>query len=594
MRVYDTTAKSNLKRTFDLLDHLHYRGRHPVLAKRSQGVWTYYSLKEYRTIVNQLSLGMLEAGIGRGTRVATILSNSPEWNFIDMALAQVGALHVPVSASTSESNYQFIFNNAEVEYAFVSNEAYLFRIRKALTNNKCLKKVYTTETINEMDNWNDLVALGKESERQEELNRIKNSISEDDNVVLIYTSGTTGFPKGVLLTHKNIVSNFIETAALLKVDRTSRALSFLPLCHVLERVMNYSYQMCGDTIYYCENIDQLRDYLRDKKIEVFTTVPRILEKFSERVYLHARNFRGPRRFIVLSSLKLTQKYETDNKNLWLKLKLFLAKIVVFNRLRRFLGKGNKVIICGGAKLQENVCRLLWCCGIKVVEGYGMTETSPVIAVGGLRKGDVKIGKVGRVLNGVEVKISEEKEILVKGPNVTKGYYNRPDLDKIAFDEEGWFHTGDTGFIDEDGFLGITDRKREIFKSSGGKYISPLKIEMKLNNSPFINQSMVVGDQRKFASAIICPSYSYIESWCNLKGIEFPGIEECSNNTLILNRINQEIGTVNEQLDHAEQVRKFVIITDKWSINTGELSSTLKIKRKVIAEKYKNLIDQMYS
>lgn len=585
----------DIKRTFDLLDYNSGKGKHPALAQRKKGSWIYYSAAKYKLIVDQLSLGLIELGIRKGTRVATIISNSPEWNFVDLALAQVGALQVPISATLSDTNCQFIFNNADVEYAFVSNETYLFRHRKVLFDNKKLKKVFTIDLVPEMTNWTEVLAMGKKSTRYDELSKIKKSISEDDNAVLIYTSGTTGFPKGVLLSHKNIVSNFTETAALLKVDKPSRALSFLPLCHVLERIMNYSYQLCGATIYYCEDIDQMRDYMRDRDIEVFTAVPRILEKFSERVYRRARGFRGPRRAIAMRCLQISQKYEPgkEDVDLLYKVRLAFARLVMLNQLRRFLGRGIKIVVCGGAKLQENVCRLLWACGVKVVEGYGMTEASPVIAVGGLRKGDVRIGKVGRVLHGVEVKISNEGEILVKGPNITKGYYNRPDLDLIAFDEEGWFHTGDLGNLDADGFLEVTDRKREIFKSSGGKYVSPLQIEMKLNETPFINQCMVIGDQRKFTSALICPSYSHIESWCEIKGIEFPGIENCPNSPVIINRIKDEIEKVNEHLNHAEQVRKFVLITDRWSIETGELSPTMKIKRKFVSEKYKTLIDKMY-
>lgn len=584
-----------VKRIFDILDNFatgKFSERN-ILAARNQGVWSSIKGKEYVEIVDLLSLGFLEKGISRGVKVATVLRNTPEWNFIDMALLQVGAIQVPVYQNISTQNYQFIFADTEVEYIFVSDQVYYENVREAIEATPSIKVVYSIEETDTCESWQKLLKLGQESLRNEELQQLKESVTENDLASIIYTSGTTGTPKGVMLTHKNIVSNFMALSHILAQHPVNRVLSFLPLCHVLERIMNYTYQVHGATIYYCINHDHLSDYIRDIRPQMLTAVPRVLEKIYEKIIRKGRSFKGIKRLIFAWSVKVGEKYEPwARKKLLYRIKLFFAQKLVLNKWKSAFGDELEVIVCGGASLQERISHVFWAAGFWVMEGYGLTETSPVIAVSNFLKDGVRIGTVGPVLPGNEIKIADDGEILTKGPNVTIGYYKRPDLTKEAIDSEGWFHTGDIGFLENE-YLRITDRKKEIFKTSGGKYISPQQIENKLKESPFIENAMVVGEGKKYAATIIVPDFNYVESWYRIKGYNYLGPNVAITDRFLINRFQREIDHINRNVDHIQQIKRFALVPEVWNVETGELSPTMKLKRKELLTKYASLIEKLY-
>lgn len=583
-----------ISRIFDLLNDFstELNSEKTVLASRYKGVWTKISGKEYVEMADLLSLGFLEKGIRNGVKVATIMKNCPEWNFIDMALLQVGAIQVPVYQNVSDASYQFIFKDAQVEYVFVSS-AFYAKIKKVTDKVPTIKAVYVVGDDENVTNWQEILRLGQESKKSDELTEIKNSIQETDLATLIYTSGTTGTPKGVMLSHKNIVSNFMGLSHILSKLHIERALSFLPLCHVLERVMNYTFQSHGAAIYYCDNIDHLSDYLRDVQPQMFTAVPRVLEKTFEKIIRKGRSLGRFTKAIFLWAIRVGEKYEPWKKyNLKYRIKLNIARSLVFDQWKKAFGGELQVIVSGGASLQERITHVFWAAGFRIQEGYGLTETSPVVATSNFEPNGVKIGTVGMALPGNEIKIADDGEILVKGPNVMMGYYNRPDLTAEVFDEEGWFHTGDIGVF-EDGYLKITDRKKEIFKTSGGKYVSPQQIENKLKESPFIENAIVIGEGRNYTAAIIVPDFAHVESWFKVKGLKYLGEKEVIKDPNLVERLDKEIDTINEQIDHIEQIKRFVLVSDVWNVETGELSPTMKLKRKAIMSKYSNVIEKLY-
>jgi long-chain acyl-CoA synthetase len=586
---------SNVTHIFDILDGYRnqYKDQKNVLSEKRTGKWKRYSAAEYVQICDELSLAFLEIGIKKGDKIATVLHNSPEWNFIDMAIAQTGAIHVPVYPTISTESYAFILEDAEVKYLFISYQDVYERIAPLLGKFESFKGSYRVDFDADIPTLNELIELGKTSKKRTELSKIRKTISTDDINSIIYTSGTTGIPKGVMLSHKNITSNAVGAANILSHNPVNSGLSFLPLCHVLERVINYTYQISGVKISYVHSIELIGEMIREVKPEMFCAVPRILEKTYAKIMDKGRNLPMLSKMIFYWALRVGAKYEPWAKHsAWYKIQLAIARKLVFNKWLAALGGKLDVVVCGGASLQEDLARQFWAAGMQVVEGYGLTETSPVIAVGQFIPGGVKIGTVGPIMPGVDVKFAEDGEILAKGPNVMHGYYKRPDLDKEVFDKEGWFHTGDIGVM-EGKYLRITDRKKEIFKTSGGKYVAPQVIEIKMKTSPFIENIMVVGEGKNYASALIIPDFHHLESWCKVKDKKYEGADQAIQDERIFKRIMREVNEINTSLDQTEQIKKIVLLNDEWSVDNNLLSPTLKLKRKYLVEKYRDLIEGIY-
>jgi len=584
-----------ITRIFDLLDQLQqkYPDIKDVLAGKANGTWKKYSLKEYIEIVNTLSLGLLSIGVGKDDKIATIINNCPEWNFFDMALMQIGAIQVPVYPTISEANYKFIIDDAGVEYVIVSNQEIYDRVRDIISASKTVKAVYSIEKTNELNHWKEIYDLGKKN-LKDDLGKIKSEIKPDDVATIIYTSGTTGNPKGVILSHRNFINNFKAASDIISKNPVSKALSFLPLCHVYERMLNYMYQNMGVSIYYVDSIDKLREFMKDIHPEIFSAVPRVIEKTYDNLVRTGRSMKGAKKQLFFWALNLAHRFEFNKKNgWWYNFQLRIADKLVYSKWREAFGGKLNVIVSGGATLNPRLAKTFWAAKIKIIEGYGLTETSPVIAVSTFEKNGVKFGTVGPVMECVEVKIANDGEILTKGPCLMKGYYKRPDLTKEVIDKEGWFHTGDIGEFVEGKYLKITDRKKEIFKTSGGKYIAPQVIENKFKESPFIENIMVVGESKQFISALIITDFEHFESWCGVKGYEYTTTENAIKDEKIINRIQSEVDNFNSELDKTEQVKKFKLLTKNWSVEDGELSPTLKLRRKIILEKYKDLVEDFY-
>lgn len=584
-----------MQRIFDILET--YRKpeweNKTALAMKREGRWQTITGPQYLEQVEKVSLGFLEMGLKKGDTVATIMRNAPEWNFIDMALLQIGAVQVPIYPTISDSNYSFIFNDAEVKYIIVTDQDIYDRIKEVIPEIPGLEAVFSIAPTEGLRSFSEIVEQGTASARQEQLHARMQGIVEDDLATLIYTSGTTGTPKGVMLSHKNLMSNSAACAEILTYYPVSKALSFLPLCHVLERILNYIYQREGVSIYYCDDLEKVGDYIRETRPEMFTAVPRVLEKTYDKIMSKGRELSGLKKVLFFWAVRLGERYDPEiDQGFVYNVQLALARKLVFSKWKAALGGELKTIVSGGASLQERLARVFHAAGFRVIEGYGLTETSPVIAVGRFTPGGVKIGTVGPALPDVEVKIADDGEILAKGPNLMLGYYKRPDLTAEVIDKDGWFHTGDIGHF-EGKFLRITDRKKEVLKTSGGKYIAPQPIENLLKESSFIENALVVGEGKNFASAIIIPSFEHLESWCEVKGRKYPGRKGAIQDEVIQKRIEAEIERKNKTLDQVQQIKTFRLVADVWGVETGELSPTMKLKRKFLTRKYAHVIEEMY-
>lgn len=586
-------------RIFDLLDN--YRENYPdktdALAKKEDGKWIKYSTEQYLKYSDLISYALLDSGLKKGDRVITISNNRPEWNFVDMALAQIGVIHVPLYPTISAKSYDFIIRHCEPSIIFVSSEELYCKIEPLLNNHPSIKQVYSFDKIKAVTHWIRLLDMGKalNDQYKNELKSIKESIKPQDLVTIIYTSGTTGDPKGVMLSHHNFMSNVLASAARLILNSSHKCLSFLPINHVYERMVNYQYQYKGISIYYAESMETIGDNLRELKPHGFATVPRLLEKVYDKIMAKGKSLPTIKKSLFLWAVDLGQKYELNGANgWWYELKLKIARKLIFSKWQEALG-GNIMFMCsGGAALQVRLERLFWAAGIPVQEGYGLTETSPIIAANQNAYPDVKFGTVGPVLDGVEVKIAEDGEILARGPNIMLGYYKNPELTNEVIDKDGWFHTGDIGCIVEDRFLKITDRKKEIFKTSGGIYIAPQVIENKLKESPFIDQAIVIGEFRRFPSVLISPNFEFLKEYCKRKKLDFISPEEIIKNERIQMRIWQEIEKTNINLDRPKKIKTCRLVSDVWTPESGELSPTLKLKRKVLKDKYEDIIRNIYA
>jgi long-chain acyl-CoA synthetase len=587
----------NVTRLFDLLPRYEqmFRPKDDVVAGKENGEWVKYSIGKYREAADAISYALLSNGITKGDKVATIMTSRPEWNFIDMGIMQTGAVHVPVYPTISESDYKYILNHAGVKFLFISGRDIYRKIEHILPDVVDLKGVYSVKETEGTLLLEDFSASGRRQANPQLLEKAKAAVGTDDVATLIYTSGTTGNPKGVMLTHANIISNFIAVQHIPPIGEEGKALSYLPLCHVYERMLNYLYQYLGISVYYAESMATIGDNMREVKPDILTTVPRLLEKIYDRIMNTGRKLKGIRRFIFFWAVNLGLKYEMYEVNGWFYgLQLRLARKLVFSKWREAVGGNMKVIVSGGAALQPRLARVFWAAGIPVLEGYGLTETSPVIAVNDFSENGNCIGTVGRVLECVTLKIANDGEILCKGPNVMPGYYKEPELTSEAIDNEGWFHTGDIGRLESTGHLRITGRKKEIFKTSLGKYISPEMIENKFKESSFIDTLMVIGENQKFAAALVVPDFPHLRGWCAIKDIPYTTDAEVIALPRVRKRFQQELDKFNKFFGATEQVKRFELIDHEWTVDSGELTASLKLRRRYINEKYDLVIKKIFN
>ena len=584
-------------RIFDLLPRYKklWPNKKDVLIGKENKEWVNFGIDEIIEKANNISYGLIELGIKKGDKIASITHNRPEWNFIDIGILQTGAIHIPIYPTISDKDYEYILKHAEVKYIFVAGEEMYRRIAHIVPDIPSLKTVFTFKNLHGIEHLNELIDFGSKNQIKEKLNFIKDSITEDDIATIIYTSGTLGFPKGVILLHRNIISNFIAVSYIPPVDENSRALSFLPLCHIYERMLNYMYLYLGISIYYSDNIANVAEHLKEVKPTIMGTVPRLIEKIYDKILAKGHKRKGIKKIIFFWSLRVGRNYKLYNANGWYyELKLKIARKLVFSKWKEVFGGNLDLIVSGGAAIQPNLCKIFWAAGFRLMEGYGLTETSPVIAVSTFDPKCIKFGTVGPVLQSVNVKIADDGEILAKSPGLMKEYYKEPEMTKEAIDSEGWFHTGDMGQIDEDGLLKITGRKKEIFKTSFGKYIAPQMIENKFKESPFIENIIVLGENQKFAAAIIAPDFSYLRSWCEGKGIKYTSNTEIITLPRIKKRFEKEVKKYNENFGESEKIKKIEMLDTEWTIESGELTATLKLRRTYFNQKHAELIKKLFA
>ena len=580
----------SLKRIIDILPHIQksYHRADTLVSKR-KGNWIPISIDEMINEVEMLSFGLMDAGIQPNDKVAIISSNCPEWNIADFAIANIGAVSVPVYPTMNPSESAFILNDATVKIVFVADKELYEKIAGIKNETPTVEFIYTFQEIEGLPNYKSIQKKGDETQTKL-LQQYKDAIKPSDLLTLIYTSGTTGTPKGVMLSHDNLVSNLIAAREVCPVRNEHKVLSFLPLSHIFERMLVYLYLYVGAGIYYAENLETIGDNLKEVKPFAFSTVPRLLEKVYDKIVAKGNELSGIKRALFFWALSLGHKYELNGANgAWYEFQLKLANKLIFSKWREALGGNVGVIVSGAAALQPRLARVFTAAQINVLEGYGLTETSPVITVNRLNKR--QFGSVGPTINEVEVKIAEDGEVLCKGPNVMLGYYKRPDATAEMI-KDGWLHTGDIG-VYENGMLRITDRKKEIFKTSGGKYIAPQPLENKFKESRFIEQIMVIGESRKHPSALIVPSFAALKEWCQSNEIAYSGNEEICKNKEVNALIQSEVDKLNAGFSNYEMIKKFYLLPAEWSVATGELTPKLSLKRRVILDKFAPQIEALY-
>jgi long-chain acyl-CoA synthetase len=588
---------TTITRIFDLLPNYvaSYKPKDDALACKEDGVWKKYSIEQYIRMADDLTYGLLSLGVKKGDTIATITNNRPEWNFLDMAIMQAGAIHVPVYPTISPADYQYIFDHASVKFVFVSGDELSRKIKEVTVNCPSVEEVFTFKQREGFRNLYDLVGIGQAGPLPEQVQAIKDSIQGDDLATIIYTSGTTGNPKGVMLSHTNIISNFIGVSYIPTFGEEGKALSFLPLCHVYERMLNYLYQYLGISVYYAESLATITDNIKEIHPDMMCCVPRLLEKIYDKIQASGRKLKGVKRMIFFWAVDLALHYDVQgNNNAWYMLRHRIADKLIYSKWREALGGNFKIIVSGGASIQPRLVKTFRAAGLPIYEGYGLTETSPVIAVTSTDSNGIKIGTVGPPLRGVEVMIAEDGEILARGPNIKLGYYKDPELTAEVMEGEGWLHSGDIGQFEPEGQLRITGRKKEIFKTSLGKYIAPELLENKIKESPFIDNIMVVGENQKFAAALVVPDFNHLRSWCRIKEIEYTTDEEMVALPRIKQRLLKVIDKYNTEFGSTEQIKKIEIMNSEWSTASGELTPTLKLKRSFIAKKYQTRIEKLFA
>jgi len=583
-----------IKRIFDL--HQHQLDNYPkedALTAKINGKWEPISTQTFMEQSKSFASALLELGLSKDDKVAIISNNRPEWHISDLGIMYAGMINVPIYPTITEDDYEFIMNNAEVKLCFVSDEELYGKVKSIQSKVPSLQEIYSYDQLSDCKHWTELLSLGK-GKNEEKIEQIKSEIKEDDLATLIYTSGTTGNPKGVMLSHKNLVSNVVASRERLPVSSDSKSLSFLPLCHVYERMVCYLYIYTGTSIYYAESLETIGDNLREVHPKVFTAVPRLLEKVYDKIVAKGSELKGIKRALFFWALSLGQRYELNGKNGgWYEFQLKLANKIIFSKWREALGGETKAVASGAAALQPRLARVFLAAQIPVMEGFGLTETSPVLAVNEENNDGVRIGTVGRPLSNVQIKIAEDGEILAKGPNVMMGYYKNETATKEVFTEDGWFKTGDIGEFVEGEFLKITGRKKETFKTSGGKYIAPQLLENKMKESSFIEQIMVIGEGEKHPSAIIQPAFEFLQEWCRRKEIPYSSDQEMVLEQRIIDRIMKDVNEFNEGFAQFERVKKIILAGTVWGIDTGEMTPTMKVKRRIILANYKDEIENCY-
>ncbi len=587
----------SIKRLFDFPYYqLENYNLEKSLVSKKEGKWIATSTQEYIDKANAISRGLIQLGVQPNDKVAIIsMTNRTEWNICDIGILQTGAQDVPIYPTISQEDYAYILNHSQSVYCFVSCEFVLEKINNIKDQVPSLKGVYSFDTLAGCNHWGKLLALGKDESYQEEVEKRKNNIKELDLATIIYTSGTTGKPKGVMLSHKNIVSNAINSTHRIPFELgKSKALSFLPVCHIYERMLLYMYQYCGVSIHFAESLETISDNLQEIKPQVMTAVPRLLEKIYDKIYAKGADLKGIKKKLFFWAIELGLNYKPYGENgWWYEFQLKIANKLIFSKWRAALGGELEVVASGSAALQTRLAKVFNAAGIPIMEGYGLTETSPVVSVNDMRNKHFRIGSVGKIIKDTEVKIASDGEILVKGPQVMMGYYKDEELTNKVIKND-FFHTGDIGEIDQDGFLKITDRKKEMFKTSGGKYVAPQVVENAMKESFFIEQIMVIGDGEKMPAAFIQLNFDFVKDWAKRKGFEIgTNAEEIIKNPRLLDRIQNEIDNHNKQFGNWEKVKKFELTPDIWSIESGHLTPTMKLKRKVIKEKYVSLYNRIY-
>ncbi len=586
-------------RNFDLLERFTrtFPGKN-VLSEKKDGKWTFYTSEQYSEIAHQFAWGLLQMGFSKGDKIMTVTNNRPQWNFVDMGMALAGVVHVPVYTSLNGQEYGYVLDHSDSKMAIISDRKLYDLILPEFKKQKKAEHIYTFDQIEGAAHWSEVVEKGKgaSEEIKQKLEAIKAEVMPEDLVSIIYTSGTTGTAKGVMLSHKNLVSNFLAASKVFQLTSEDRYLAIIPVCHVGGRLGNYQTQYSGACIYYAESMGSIAANLKEIQATGFDAVPRILEKIYDNVISKGRGLDGMKKKIFFWAVELGLKYLPHGEKGWLYYqKLKFADKMIFSKWREALGGHARIVGCGGAALQYRLERIFWASGLKIINMYGLTETSPIITINRMEKGSCKLGSVGTVIDGVELKIAEDGEVLCKGDCVMLGYYKDEAQTKNAFDEEGWFHTGDIGHLEDGKFLMITDRKKEIFKLSSGKFIAPQPIENMVKESAFIDQVMVVGEHQKFASALLVPDFKYLKEWCTEHKIpNGREREELIAVPEVVTVFNEEIAKINQRLNDWERLKRVRIVPDDWSPATGELSASLKLKRKVVASRYEKLLESIYN
>lgn len=588
------------RRLYDCLDLLLKSvPDNPLLVGKEGGAWRSWSVREVADHVQKLATGLLALGLGPHDgsvegrdKIAILAKNRPEWVLVDLAVQKMGAVLAPVYPTVHVNDLAFVLNDAQVKLVIVNDAELLQKVESVRAQCPSVQAVYSFERLPGVPHWSELLDKGR-PEHAQQLAEIDNRINTEDLFTIIYTSGTTGIPKGVMLSHHNVLSNVLATQSLLPVRPGSKVLSFLPLNHIFERTVTFIYLFAGVTIYYAESLDTLGDNLKEVQPEMFTTVPRLLEKVYERIMAKAAELTGVKKKLFFWALRLGERFDVAKPgSAWYRLQLKLANKLIFSKWREGLGNNVRGIVTGAAACPERLIRVFTAGGIPIMEGYGQTESSPVISVNHIEPENRRFGTVGPAIEGVEVKIAEDGEVLCKGPNVMMGYYKRPDLTEEVV-KEGWLYTGDIGTFQEGKFLKITDRKKEIFKTSGGKFVAPLPIETRMVESPYIEQIMVVGDGQKFAGALVVPNFARLEQWCGTQGIDGADREALCHNPKVQAFLQQQVDSYNVYFNKVEQVKKVALLPKEWSVDGGELTPKLSLKRKAIMNKYADAVARIY-
>ncbi len=587
-------------RLFDCIElHLKDSPSEVMFAAKENEIWKKYTTQEVSDIVNMLSAGLLQLGINQGDnspegrdKIAVISRNRPEWLMLDLAVQQIGAVLTPVYPTISANELEFVLNDAAVKIVFVSDHDLFEKVNGIRPNLPALQEIYTFDEVSQVKHWKEILSFAN-NDLIKEVKTISGKIRYEDLATIIYTSGTTGKPKGVMLSHKNILSNVLDSMSCFPPGDNMKALSFLPLNHIFERMVSYIYLFKGTSIYYAQSLEAIGDNIREVKPQMFTTVPLLLEKVYNRIMDKGKELTGIKRSLFFWAHNLATKFEINrNQGPLYNLQLSIANKLIFNKWREALGNEIKCIVSGGAACQVRLIRIFTAAKIVVMEGYGLTETSPVISVNQYKEEGRMFGTVGPLIRNVQVKIADDGEILCKGPNVMMGYYKRPDLTAEAI-EDGWFKTGDIGMLIDDRFLKITDRKKEMFKTSGGKYVAPIAVENKLKESNYIENLMVTGAEKKYVGALITPAFDQLKKWCEQKNIPGTTNEEMIKNEEVKELYKNEVEHFNKDFNHVEQIKKFELLPNEWSVETGEMTPKLSLKRKVIMEKYKDAVNRIY-